>query len=120
MIDNQYWSTGIILRYGYAGSGKNGWVAYCDFLDGGFCQDESTQGKLTTRYYVPLELAIDTLHEDATKLGIVFRAITDKAPMLYYENDGDSKEYPPPDNWRAILREQAERIGWVTYREATE
>lgn len=120
MIGDQYWSTGIVLRYGYAGGKRLAWVAYCEFLDDGLCQDEGTEGRLTTRYFVPLELAIDTLHKDATKLGIVFKAIIDKAPMLYYENDGDSKEFPPPDNWRAILREQAERIGWATYGEATE
>lgn len=115
MIGERYWSTGIVLRYGYAGGGRYGWAAYLDFLDAGFCQDESTQGRLRTRYYVPLELAIDMLHKDATQLAIVFRAIIGDAPMLYYEDDGDSADYPPPDNWRAILREQAERIGWITY-----
>ena len=112
----KYWSTGIVLRYGYTGGG---WVAYCEFQDSGHCQDESTQGHLTTRHYVPLETAIDLLHKDATRLGIAFITTgLSSAPMLYYEDDGDSKEYPPPDNWRAILQEQAERIGWATYREA--
>jgi len=71
---------------------------------------------LTTSYFAPLELVIDTLHKDVTGLGIQFIATSADAPMLYIEGDGENKDWPPPDNWREILREQAERIGWATHK----
>lgn len=109
MIGESYWSTGIILR---ERSGE--WAARLEFMDDGFCEDKSTQGTLTMRYFGSLATAIDTLIKDAQKLGIVFTGAGDEPCRLYYECDGESVDWPPPQNWREILRKQAQRIGWVT------
>jgi hypothetical protein len=35
--------------------------------------------------------------------------------MLLYLQDGESNEYPPPPNWRELLRAEGDRVGVVTY-----
>jgi hypothetical protein len=112
MIGNGYWATGITVHHGYAGSRGYGWGATLDFLDDGFMAEDSTQGTLCTRYYVTsLARAIDLIKADAERLGITFRQ-GDELPMLYYKGDGEDPDYPPPVGWRAMLADQAERIGW--------
>lgn len=103
MIGNGYWSTGISLKY----SEGHGWSAKCKFLDNGFCQDKSTEGKLYSRYFGPLEVVIDNVKADAEKLGIEFQE-----PVIYGHADGESKKWPLPPNWKTILKGQADRIGW--------
>lgn len=114
MIGDKYWSTGISLKW----DGRDKWAAIADFFDSGFCDDESTEGQLRTRYYVNLDTAIDTLIEDATRLGIDFRVSPGtKSSFLYCYHD-DDKEWPLPEGWREILNEQAKRIGWLTHFES--
>jgi hypothetical protein len=81
------------------------WSAEVEFLDGGWCDEESTEGKLYSRYFGDIETVIDNVKKDAEKLGIVWR----------YKNiymDGDGKNKNAPNNWREILKKQAERIGF--------
>jgi hypothetical protein len=102
MVGEQYWATGVNMRHF---DGK--WAATVEFFDNGFCDDASTQGALRTRYFVPLETAIDTIIADAAKLGIEFRERN-----LYAEEDGESKDWPMPEDWREVLEAQAKRIGF--------
>lgn len=119
-----YWSTGITVRYAYSGGGHYGWGASLQFLDDGFADDDadagqvSTQGTLTTRYYVTdgehvsgLSAAVDAMIADAERLGIKFSDVC--GPYLHYEDD--SSEFPPPDGWQALLDAEAARIGWKSY-----
>jgi hypothetical protein len=32
--------------------------------------------------------------------------------MLYAHQDGEDLDYPMPDDWVELLREQGERLGW--------
>lgn len=122
-----YWATGIVLRYQDRGL-VQAWSGSVDFYDDGYPKDDagarqiSTEGGLRTRsfvesYNVEIALAavIDTLILDAGRLGIHFYNAGSK-PALYYEDDGSSNDYPPPDGWRHMLRMQADRIGWDSYR----
>jgi len=111
MIGDKYWATGISLKYGYAGSGRNGWVATINFLDSGFCEDKATEGRLHTRYFVDLETAIDTVLADADHLGIEVRGIRE-TPNLYVQGDGEDQSIELPSNWRELLQEQSDRLGW--------
>jgi hypothetical protein len=120
-----YWATGITLRYrDYLGNHPESWAGSVDFYDGGLPDDYSatgevaTEGVLRTRYYVDsydgdtaIAAVIDTLIADAGRLGIRF-----ENPALSYEGDGEDGDYPPPEGWRRILRMQADRIGWDSYR----
>lgn len=108
MIGDGYWSTGIVLKY--SGDGK--WSASLDFYDDGFCDDESTEGNLHTRYFVGIETAIDTLIADAKTLGIRFVNPTGDNPRLYAYGDGESKEWPMPKGYDELLSQQARRIGY--------
>lgn len=130
--DTRYWSTGITVRWAhYAGHRPDntpfsGWGASLSFFDDGFADDDtdqravSTQGTLTTRYFVAdgatvsgLSVAIDTVLADAARLGITFRLDeVSGGPQLYYDGDGESEGYPPPDGWRVLLAAEAARIGW--------
>jgi hypothetical protein len=117
MIGDGYWSTGITVHWGYAGGQRWGWAAGLDFYDDGFCDPDATQGRLATRYFVvtlddPLGRAIDLLKADAERLGIRFDGRDGEPPSLYYKGDGESPDFPPPVGWRALLVDQAERIGW--------
>lgn len=104
MIGEHYWSLGIVLRYH---SSEVGWSAECDFFDDGFCQVESTEGFLCSRYYGPIEIVIDNVKSGAEKLGIEWRH-----PALFPYKSDEDKRWPMPPDWREILREQADRIGW--------
>lgn len=128
-VRTAYWSVGITVNYregvntGSDGQRRGGWGTRLQFMDDGFCSDDtdarlvSTQGTLNTRYFVSdgeqvsgLSLAIDTLIADAERLGIQFTN-----QELYYEGDGEDPERPPPDGWKALLAAEAARIGWKSY-----
>lgn len=134
-----YWATCIQLRWSAHtettadGTQLSGWYAHLDFYDDGFCDDDpdtgkiSTQGRLATRYGVAdgdtvtgLRAAIDALVADAARMGINFTAHSTSRPYLYYEGDGDSEEFPPPDGWRQMLADEAARLGWRSVHDAGE
>lgn len=115
MIGTAYWYTGV--RVTHCG-GK--WGASLEFLDDGFCQDASTQGTLTTRYYLPsLTQAIDTLIADATRLGFVSCAATTPVWIHLDADDPGVTEGWPPD-WRRIIGEEAARRGWACRQECAD
>lgn len=122
-----YWATGIVLRYQDRGR-VQAWSGSIDFYDDGYPADNvdtrqiSTEGGLRTRSFVEsynaeiaLAAVIDTLILDAGRLGVRLENAGGK-PVLYYEDDGHSDEFPPPDGWKHMLRMQADRIGWDSYR----
>lgn len=116
MIGKRYWSTGINLKYS---SYSNQWCAILKFFDNGFCQDESTEGKLYTRYYVnnPVQ-AIKTLIEDASKLGIDFNCCDDEKIILMWNK---AERTNKPKNWKNILEDIAEKSGTKSaYKELEE
>ncbi len=101
MIGQQYWANGIIATY----FGDNQWGLQIDFLDDGFCNEESTQGSIKTRYLTNLDNGIKTLIEDAKNLGIKFN----DGFTLYAYQDGASKDYPMPENWVSIFEKACEK-----------
>ena len=113
MVGDHYISTGINLRYSRYHD-RDMWTATAKFMDAGFCDDLATEGEIHTRYFQPIETAIDTCRKDAESMGIQWGTVNG-LPYLYIEGDGESKEWPAPDNWREVLQEQAKRIGWQTY-----
>jgi hypothetical protein len=113
MVGEKYWSVGIVLKW----NEYHGWSATVDFMDDGFCDLQSTEGNIHTRYFGPIEQAVDMVLADARKLGIEFKTSVTGKPMLLYIGDGEWGDYPPPPNWKAILREQAQRIDFYTYSE---
>lgn len=131
----RYWATGITVTFAplaerINGEPYGGWHASLDYRDDGFVDNDpeigqvSTEGTLVTRYPVRdskvrsgLSIAIDTLIADAGRLGIDFITVGDTpAPFLYYRGDGEDPNHPSPDGWRDMLRAEADRIGWATYR----
>lgn len=111
MIGERYWSTGIMIEE----HGRHGWAVWLDYLDDGFCEEASTEGRLRVRYLVSTEHlpnAIDTLRQDAERLGVRFGPTLDVPPTIYYECDGEGEEWPVPDDWRGIANGQARRLGW--------
>lgn len=110
MIGDRYWTTGITLK-----PNDGEWAATAEFCDNGFCDDESTEGRLKTRYYVPtMAQALDLLIGDLIKLGIKLGS-ADMPPMIYMQGDGEDPDVDYPDGWRELLAEQAKRVQWATY-----
>lgn len=105
MVGNEYWTTGVILEWHqYA----NQWKATVEFYDSGFCDEQSTEGEIHTRYYCnDINDAIRIVMQDAKKLGIVFN----DPPQLYFAGDGEWEENPPPPNWRRLIFETASKHG---------
>lgn len=116
MVGDHYWTTSIVLKWNEC----DGWAAAVEFFDDGFCNYLSTEGKLHTRYFGFLEQSIDVVLADAKRLGIEFKNNIAGKPFLLYDGDGENKDYPPPPNWKVILREQAQRIGFTSYLEDSE
>jgi hypothetical protein len=102
MIGTEFWSTGVKVSYL---PHRNEWSATVEFFDDGFCEDESTQGRIGSRYFAPLETVLDNVIRDAEKLGIVWR---DKNIFV----DGDGEGVTLPRDWREIIQRQADRIGF--------
>jgi hypothetical protein len=101
MIGQQYWANGIIATY----FGDDQWGLQIDFLDDGFCNKESTQGSIKTRYITSLDNGIETLIKDAKKLGI---KLNDDF-ILYAYQDGCSKDHPMPKNWISIFEKTCKK-----------
>lgn len=118
MIGASYWATGITVTHhpeNWGGSSSarepREWAAYVDYLDDGFCDWHSTEGRLRTRYGTPsLTEAIDLVKTDADRLGIVW-----KEPTLYVEGDGEDPEVSLPEGWRDLLAAECDRLGWRQY-----
>jgi len=115
MFGDILYAIGITVWYGYAGNDKDGWWAAVEFQDDGHCDNNSIKGEIHTKYGGPLSLQIDTIKHDAEKLGIQFPTIANMTPSLVYLNDGETKDYPPPNDWRQILKKEAKRIGFRSY-----
>ncbi|MCX4405922.1 MULTISPECIES: hypothetical protein [unclassified Streptomyces] len=136
MISNsgRYWSSAITVTYSPFAERINdepsgGWHAKLEYQDDGFADNDpdagqvSTEGTLYTRYPVSdakirsgLSIALDTLLDDARRLGIEFVAVGgDTVPCLFYRGDGEDAEHPPPDGWRETLAAEAERIGFRSH-----
>ncbi len=113
MIGTHYWTTGPILNY----HGDNKWGISLPFKDDGFCNEESTEGEIHSRYISgDLDLLISTILKDAEKLGIDTKK---NEQSLYVYQDGtykNDKNYPEmPENWRSFLSTYAEKynLKWI-------
>jgi hypothetical protein len=116
MVGPRYWSTGISIRWH---ADNDEWSVSLEFKDDGFCEEASTEGKLTLRYRVSdLSTAIDTLKADAERLGIVWNTAVPACPTIYVEDDGEWEDRDYPPGWRGVVNAQAARLGWFPcYRE---
>lgn len=108
------WSTGIILEYGHGGTDKgtefHGWWASVEISDDGFCEKGSVRGWMTTAYASDIDHAIRTIHDDVKKMGVEF--VGQPMPSLHIKGDGEDPSCQPPDGWKEILKEAAEKIGF--------
>jgi hypothetical protein len=109
VIGNHYWSTGIKIKV------RDGqYSVSLQFLDNGFCEAASTEGKLFVRYLVDdLDVALDTLKADAERLGIVWLdpGQDEGIATVYCEHDGELDDGDHPE-LRRVANEQAVRLGW--------
>lgn len=110
MVGSNYWSIGIIIDW-HKNENGDVWSTEVKFYDNGFCQDASTEGHLVSRYFErDLTRLIDTIKADTEKLGIEW-----KKPRIFMRGDEEIKEKKYPPDWRKILNNQAERIGWEKF-----
>ena len=81
MIGDYYWTTGIRIYQQYPGT-DNSWLAKINFEDDSHAQIGGSKGSLSTKYQTSLMDSIKTIRDDAQKLGIQIKSISDK-PHLY-------------------------------------
>lgn len=113
MIGDNFWSVGIIISWRRYNNVNGEWNAKVEFFDNGICEDGSTRGVLSSRYYESnLDKVIDIIKADAEKLGIEFKVIDGLSPYIFMEGDGEIKGKNYPENWKKIINDQAIRIGW--------
>jgi hypothetical protein len=113
MYKDKLYSVGIIVWYGYGGGTKYGWWAKVEYEDFGHCDRGSVAGSIATKYADDIRYSINTIKADAEKLTIEFvETFPGPGPCLFYLQDGDSNDYPPPDGWRDLLEDEARRIGF--------
>jgi hypothetical protein len=104
----------VICQYGYAGHKEMGWQATAHWQDGKFAEGGAIEGEIRTRYFEPtLTQAIDKVMEVVEQWGL--KTVHDLQPTLIYLKDGEGLDEPPPENFKQILHEEAERRGWATY-----
>lgn len=96
MIGSKYWSTGVIVT-----PCADKWSAEVQFFDDGFCNGDSTEGSLRTRYTVGLSDALDLVIKDAQRLGVEF-----KDPAVYVEGD------KVDDQLAQTIKVECDRLGW--------
>ena len=112
IIRHDLHATTMVVWYGYSGSNKYGWWAECHWQDKKFCESKTVEGKIYTRYAEEtLTIAIDAILEVINTFGL---KLWDKF-SLYYKDDGENKEYPPPKSWKQILQEEARKRHCETY-----
>ena len=118
----KYWANGITVTYLQPyGERPGAWKADLDFFSGSGFQRVSTEGEIRTNFvqdaasHFSLPQCIDALLGCARDLGIRVFDPAGRHVSLYYAGDGESEQFPPPDGWRDLLREQAQRLGWATY-----
>lgn len=104
MIGDKFIATGVSVKPNRDGK----YWANLIFQDAGFCQDNTTEGTLTTRYAQELGSALDVIIADARRLGVVFW----DQPAVYMYQDGEDKTIAYPADWRAQLQAQCNRLGW--------
>lgn len=118
----KYWANGLTVTYLQPyGERPGAWKADLDFFSGSGFQRVSTEGEIRTNFiqdaalHSSLPQCIDALLGCARDLGIRVFDPAGRHVSLYYAGDGESEQFPPPEGWRDLLREQAQRLGWATY-----
>jgi hypothetical protein len=113
MMSDRLWTTGIEVQYGYRGNDTNGWWATIKFRSSSTF-GEVMEGEIRTRHArMNIADAIDAVIEYANAMGVEFIKVGEACiPSITYIGDGEWRDYPPPDNWRKIVDDQARRLGW--------
>lgn len=61
-----------------------------------------------------LTKTVDLAMEAAKTIGVVFHDMTGIEPCIYVEGGGEEPTVLLPSNWRKLVSEQCNRLGWKT------
>lgn len=104
-------STGIKLKF----DPSHGWVATVDFSTWEHATDTCIEGSIGVCYFNrDLQKTVDLALEAAKTIGVVFHDKTGIEPCIYVEGDGEDPAVVLPPNWRQMICEQCDRLGWKT------
>lgn len=104
----QLQSTGIHLKF----SSLQGWAAEVQFSTFEHAQSSCIEGSIGPRYFGELAAVIDLAKDSAESMGVTFINNELIQPTMYIEGDGEDPKVDLPENWRALIQEQCERLGW--------
>ena len=106
--------TNITLKYGYAGNSRYGWWARLGWVDSRFAEKGCVEGEIRTRYG---EATIDDAIRAVLEVALTFGLAPEKLGIgLFYINDGDDDQHPPPEGWREMVMGAAKRHGMRSYK----
>ncbi len=102
-------STGIKIAH----HPERGWSAEIEYMTPALGLESCIDGSVRTRYFMPdLSQAIDLVMSAARSIGVTFFDHEAIPPAIYVEGDGEDEKVSLPENWRALVAEQCERLGW--------
>lgn len=106
--------TTISLKYGYGGGGNYGWSASLKWIDSKFAEKGCVEGDIRTRYFEKtIDDAICAVLDVARTFGLASSCI---GIGLFYADDGDNDQCPPPDGWKEMIIEAAKRHNMESYK----
>lgn len=107
-------STGVHLFY----NPSHGWGTLVEFQGTNFAQEDRIEGEIRTSYHrQDLAAAIDQVIAQAKQTGVVFGPA---GPHIYVQGDGEGPGVNLPENWREIVQQQCDRLGWQNCYETAE
>lgn len=114
------YSTHVTVWFGCGGTrlGRDwdGWWAKLQWTDGNYSDGNGpVEGEIHTSYAQPtLQQAINRIVGYADRLGVCLYRDADNW-CLCYSQDGDDRDYPPPEGWLDMLAAEAARRGWSSH-----
>lgn len=102
-------SNGVKLKF----DPSHGWIATVEFSTWEHATDSCIEGSIGVRYFHrDLSRTVDLAVAAARTIGVAFHDKPGIEPCIYVEGDGEDPTVHLPANWRQLVREQCDRLGW--------
>lgn len=101
----KFWTGDLTIKWG----GLATWHVYCTVR---LANDACFSGTLQ-RSGTDLSEVIDGLIANAKDLSVSIGLPNVLKPSLLLHAEGEDPEYPAPENWRQVIQDQCDRLGWT-------
>lgn len=113
MREDLFATTIVVQYHPTAFENHSGWSATVRWRGGNYCEPGFVEGDISTRYFEKtLSGAIDMVLEIKNQFGLK-EDISGIA--LFYKGDDENEYFPPPSNYKELLKAEANKRNWKTY-----